>query len=697
MKKLIILFLLLPSLLFSQVSPSKIVRIADASTVFGSALSYGTYLEMQSNNKTYKIINVNGVAGSAMFSGLVLNTDYIEEGTVTSVSTAAANNGVTATWSMASPTPALTIGLGAITPTSVNALSLTALATGFTVAGGTTSKTLTVPLDASVSGTNTGDQTITLTGDVTGSGTGSFSTTIAGNAVTDAKFRQGVARSIVGVTGNATANTADMQGTTDQILRVNGAGTALAFGSIDLSKSAAVGTSVLPVANGGTNSATQNWVDLTTAQNPIAGAKTWTGLGTFSLGITTTGSAVNLNASSNFGTNINTGTSSGTVTIGGSVAQTISIGDGIGGNTVSMANGVNSAAQTISIGSGANAANNTINIGSGTNTAGVIAVTVGSNAAFANTTAIKGGNGVGAITLDPHVAGTIVIGDAAGTGDITIGSSTAAQTVLIGNGVNASAQTVSIANGATAADATVNILSGVGTAGTAILNLADNPRVTTIDIGNIAPTVARTITIAGGNSAVADVVNLGTGLVGGAGSKTINIATGASAAGTNTVNIGTGATTVNGGNEIHIGDGTPTGSGTNEITIGSSITTAGNGVRMQGVQSQVYSNGVVTLSSTVTITAAQMLKSGIIYHSQADNNARTFTFDTGANIAAAMPGGSATVGDTFSFIVANGRNTVTLAAGASGSFFTGAVLTVAVGVTKVVTVTFTGATTYVCY
>ena len=42
-------------------------------------------------------------------------------GTVTSVSTAAANNGVTATWSMSSPTPALTIGLGAITPTSVAA------------------------------------------------------------------------------------------------------------------------------------------------------------------------------------------------------------------------------------------------------------------------------------------------------------------------------------------------------------------------------------------------------------------------------------------------------------------------------------------------------------------------------------------------------------------------------------------------
>src|SRR6266851_642749 len=77
-----------------------------------------------------------------------------------------------------------------------------------------------------------------LTGDVT---TSANVSTIANNAVTDAKFRQGVARSVVGVTGNATANTADIQGATDTVLRVNGAGTAVAFGAIDLSKSAAAG------------------------------------------------------------------------------------------------------------------------------------------------------------------------------------------------------------------------------------------------------------------------------------------------------------------------------------------------------------------------------------------------------------------------------------------------------------------------
>lgn len=61
----------------------------------------------------------------------------------------------------------------------------------------------------------------------------------------------GSARSVLGVTGNAVAANASIQGATDQILRVNGAGTALAFGSIDLSKSATVGVSLLGAANGG--------------------------------------------------------------------------------------------------------------------------------------------------------------------------------------------------------------------------------------------------------------------------------------------------------------------------------------------------------------------------------------------------------------------------------------------------------------
>lgn len=80
-------------------------------------------------------------------------------GTVTSVSVVTAN-GVSGSVADATTTPAITLTLGAITPSSVNALTLTAQTNGFTIAGGTTPATLTVAANANVAGTNTGDVTI---------------------------------------------------------------------------------------------------------------------------------------------------------------------------------------------------------------------------------------------------------------------------------------------------------------------------------------------------------------------------------------------------------------------------------------------------------------------------------------------------------------------------------------------------------
>ena len=82
-------------------------------------------------------------------------------GTVSSVSIVPAN-GISGSVSSPATTPAITLSLGAITPTSV-------------VASGTIT-------GSNLSGTNTGNQTITLTGGVTGSGTGSFATTVVTNA-----------------------------------------------------------------------------------------------------------------------------------------------------------------------------------------------------------------------------------------------------------------------------------------------------------------------------------------------------------------------------------------------------------------------------------------------------------------------------------------------------------------------------------
>lgn len=61
--------------------------------------------------------------------------------------------------------------------------------------------------------------------------------------------------------------------TVGQVLRVTGAST-YAWGALDLADTDAV-TGVLPIANGGTGSATQNFVDLTNTQS-IGGAKTFT-------------------------------------------------------------------------------------------------------------------------------------------------------------------------------------------------------------------------------------------------------------------------------------------------------------------------------------------------------------------------------------------------------------------------------------
>lgn len=77
--------------------------------------------------------------------------------------------------------------------------------------------------------------------------------TVAGtNVIPFSVLAQGSALSVLGVTGNAGANLASITGTANQVLRLNSAGTALTFGSIDLSQSATVGATILTGTNGGT-------------------------------------------------------------------------------------------------------------------------------------------------------------------------------------------------------------------------------------------------------------------------------------------------------------------------------------------------------------------------------------------------------------------------------------------------------------
>lgn len=151
--------------------------------------------------------------------------------------------------------------------------------------------------------------------------------------------------------------------------------------------------------------------------------------------------------------------------------------------------------------------------------------------------------GTGNFTLTGAAATTMTIGQANQTGTITLGNSTAGNTVSINSGVNTGAQVVDIANGDTAEDSTVNILSGVGTAGAGVVNLANNTRVTTVDIADIAPAATRTVNVCGGDSSEDDTFNLLVGDPSG-GTQTVNILTGTATGGTQAINLGTGATGV---------------------------------------------------------------------------------------------------------------------------------------------------------
>jgi hypothetical protein len=154
-----------------------------------------------------------------------------------------------------------------------------------------------------------------LTGEVTTSGAG-LTTTIASNAVTSAKIADGTvanadlanmaALSVKGNATNAAAAPTDIAAANDnEVLRRSG--TAIGFGSVNLASSSAV-TGILPVANGGTGSGSQNWVDLTTNQT-AAGVKTWSNNAIFNgrVGIGTTSPTLAL-----LDVNQNSGVSPGT-------------------------------------------------------------------------------------------------------------------------------------------------------------------------------------------------------------------------------------------------------------------------------------------------------------------------------------------------------------------------------------------------
>lgn len=197
-------------------------------------------------------------------SGYTSNT-----GTVTSVSVTTAN-GVSGTVTNPTTTPAISLALGAITPTSVAA------------SGAVTGSNL--------SGNNSGDQTITLTGDVTGTGTGSFAATIANDSVTYAKI-QNVSGASLLLGRGAGAGGGDVQEIT--------LGTNLSMAGSTLNAAVASGSVTSVNADGGTTG-------MTFSGGPITSSGTLTLGGTLDLDNGGTGAVTASGARTNLGLAIGT-------------------------------------------------------------------------------------------------------------------------------------------------------------------------------------------------------------------------------------------------------------------------------------------------------------------------------------------------------------------------------------------------------
>jgi hypothetical protein len=126
-------------------------------------------------------------------------------GTVTGVSVIA-NGGITASVGSSTTSPLITLGLGAITPSSINMAGNITTTGNISTGNITATGTISAPnISGSTTGVNTGDQTITLSGDLTGSGTGAIATTIGANKVSYSKMQAMTAGKLLGSGASGTA------------------------------------------------------------------------------------------------------------------------------------------------------------------------------------------------------------------------------------------------------------------------------------------------------------------------------------------------------------------------------------------------------------------------------------------------------------------------------------------------------------
>lgn len=235
-------------------------------------------------------------------------------GTVTSISVTSAN-GLAGTSNGSATAPALTLSTTVNGMVKANGTAFSAATAGTDYSAGTSalatgilkSTTSTGALSIAVAGTDY----VTPSGNITGTAGGLSSTLAVSSGGTGATtFTAGYlkASGTTAFTTVATIPTTDLSGTISN---------AQLAGSIDLTTKV---TGILPIANGGTGSSTQNFVDLSTTQASIGGAKTFSGALTSSGGFTSSGITT---LSSNLITTVGAITGNTTLTTSSSLYQEV--------------------------------------------------------------------------------------------------------------------------------------------------------------------------------------------------------------------------------------------------------------------------------------------------------------------------------------------------------------------------------------